>query len=116
MAASSAWALTRPTTGTSIAHGARPCWLLAREIRAKLEPFTVVLLAAALIRAGEPPIERRTIAFDFGRTKALSGIDVPERRQLEILESLGFELDGSNVTVPTWRRDIAVEDEVGELR
>ena len=33
---------------------------------------------SALIRAGEPPIERRTIAFDFGRTKALSGIDVPE--------------------------------------
>ena len=41
---------------------------------------------SALIRAGEPPIERRTIAFDFGRTKALSGIDVPERRQREILE------------------------------
>jgi phenylalanyl-tRNA synthetase beta chain len=61
---------------------------------------------SALIRAGEPPIERRTIAFDFGRTKALSGIDVPERRQREILERLGFELDGANVTVPTWRRDV----------
>jgi phenylalanyl-tRNA synthetase beta chain len=61
---------------------------------------------SALIRAGEPPIERRTIAFDFGRTKALSGIDVPERRQREILERLGFEFDGANVTVPTWRRDV----------
>ena len=61
---------------------------------------------SALIRAGEPPIERRTITFDFGRTKALSGIDVPERRQREILERLGFEFDGANVTVPTWRRDV----------
>ena len=61
---------------------------------------------SALIRAGEPPIERRTIAFDFGRTKALGGIDVPEKRQREILERLGFEFDGANVTVPTWRRDV----------
>src|SRR5690348_17578928 len=27
---------------------------------------------SAAIRAGEPPIERRVIQFDFGRTKALS--------------------------------------------
>src|SRR3954452_11010671 len=62
--------------------------------------------ASAEIRAGEPPVERRTIPFDFARTKALSGIDVPESRQREILESLGFELNGSSVTIPTWRRDV----------
>jgi phenylalanyl-tRNA synthetase beta chain len=61
---------------------------------------------SALVRAGEPPIEHRVIDFDFGRTKALGGIDVPEARQREILESLGFELSGNAVTVPTWRRDV----------
>jgi phenylalanyl-tRNA synthetase beta chain len=59
-----------------------------------------------VIRAGRPPVERRTITFDFARTKALGGIDVPEPRQREILESLGFDLAGENVTVPTWRRDV----------
>jgi phenylalanyl-tRNA synthetase beta chain len=60
---------------------------------------------SALERAGDPPIEQRTIAFDFGRTRALGGIDVPEARQRKILESLGFSLNGAEVTVPTWRRD-----------
>jgi phenylalanyl-tRNA synthetase beta chain len=31
---------------------------------------------------------------------------VPEQRQREILESLGFEVSGNQVTVPTWRRDV----------
>ena len=61
---------------------------------------------SAVIRAGEPPIERRTISFEFGRTKALGGIDVPEERQREILESLGFELKGNEVAIPSWRRDV----------
>src|SRR5437868_2478285 len=59
-----------------------------------------------VIRAGRPPVERRTITFDFAKTKALGGIAVPEPRQREILESLGFELDGNSITVPTWRRDV----------
>jgi phenylalanyl-tRNA synthetase beta chain len=60
---------------------------------------------SAAVRIGQPPVEKRVIAFDFARTKALGGIDVPEQRQREILESLGFEVDGADVTVPTWRRD-----------
>ena len=63
------------------------------------EPSTV-------IRAGEAPVEQRTIRFDFARTKELGGIDVPEPRQREILERLGFERSGNDVSVPTWRRDV----------
>jgi phenylalanyl-tRNA synthetase beta chain len=62
--------------------------------------------ASAAIRAGEPPVEKRTIRFDYGRTKALGGIDVPEQRQKAILHSLGFEVNGADVTVPSWRRDV----------
>ena len=61
---------------------------------------------SAALRVGQPPIDRHVIQFDFARTKALGGIDVPEQRQREILESLGFEVDDSKVTVPTWRRDV----------
>jgi len=61
---------------------------------------------SAAIRAGEPPLERRTIRFDYGRTRALGGIEVPEKRQHEILASLGFDVKGNDVTVPTWRRDV----------
>jgi phenylalanyl-tRNA synthetase beta chain len=61
---------------------------------------------SAAVHAGEPPVGKRVIAFDFGRTKALGGIDVPEKEQVQILERLGFAVSGSDVTVPTWRRDV----------
>jgi phenylalanyl-tRNA synthetase beta chain len=61
---------------------------------------------SAVKRIGQPPIEQRMITFDYARTKALGGIDVPEQRQREILESLGFGVNGNQVTVPTWRRDV----------
>jgi phenylalanyl-tRNA synthetase beta chain len=61
---------------------------------------------SAAIKAGKPPVETRVIEFDFGRTEKLGGIDVPEPRQREILEKLGFTLTGNKVTVPTWRRDV----------
>jgi len=61
---------------------------------------------SAALQVGQTPVEKRKIAFDFGRTKALGGIDVPEPRQREILDSLGFELSDNQVTIPTWRRDV----------
>jgi phenylalanyl-tRNA synthetase beta chain len=62
--------------------------------------------ASGIVRAGQPPIERCTIHFDFDHTRALGGIDVPEDRQRTILSSLGFELKDGEVTIPTWRRDV----------
>ena len=63
--------------------------------------------ASEALLVGEPPIERRTIAFDPQRTRRLGGIDVPEDRQQAILLSLGFEFDGTTtVRVPSWRRDV----------
>ena len=43
---------------------------------------------SAVERIGEPPVERRSIKFDYARTKALGGIEVPEPRQQEILTGL----------------------------
>ncbi len=62
--------------------------------------------ASEVVRAGEPPVEQRTIPFDYDRTRSLGGIDVPEERQRAILRGLGFELKNGDVTIPTWRRDV----------
>ena len=44
--------------------------------------------------------DARAITFDYERTKALGGIDVPEQRQRAILDGLGFALDGPAVDRP----------------
>ncbi|WP_308515107.1 phenylalanine--tRNA ligase subunit beta [Sphingomonas flavescens] len=61
---------------------------------------------SAVERVGQAPVEQRTIIFDYGRTRALGGIDVPEAEQRAILERLGFGVSGNEINVPTWRRDV----------
>ncbi|HEX8670201.1 MAG TPA: phenylalanine--tRNA ligase subunit beta [Allosphingosinicella sp.] len=65
--------------------------------------------ASEIVRAGAPPVERRTVSYRPERARALGGVDVAPERQREILGRLGFEVaegDSWTITVPTWRRDI----------
>ena len=63
--------------------------------------------ASEVVRAGRPPLEARTLAYDPALSASLGGIDVPAERQRAILESLGFSVDaGWTVAVPSWRRDV----------
>ncbi|MGQ0588451.1 MAG: phenylalanine--tRNA ligase subunit beta, partial [Sphingosinicella sp.] len=62
-----------------------------------------------LVRAGEPPIVERSVAYDPARCLALAGMDVPADRQQDILQRLGFTVtrgDVWQVKVPSWRRDV----------
>ena len=59
-----------------------------------------------VVRAGDPPVAERRVAFLPERAKSLGGIDVPEAEQVAILERLGFRIDGREAVVPSWRRDI----------
>lgn len=62
---------------------------------------------SGITRAGRPPVEARSIAYDPARAETLGGLAVPAERQKEILERLGFTVDGGwNVGVPSWRRDV----------
>ncbi|MDG5487971.1 phenylalanine--tRNA ligase subunit beta [Sphingomonas sp. BGYR3] len=61
---------------------------------------------SAITRAGQPPLEPRTVAFRPELAETLGGLSVPADRQRAILERLGFAVDGDVVTVPTWRRDV----------
>ena len=60
--------------------------------------------------------ERQRIVLRPERTRSLIGLDVPDERQREILESVGFDVDADwTVTVPTWRaRDVTREVDVVE--
>jgi phenylalanyl-tRNA synthetase beta chain len=63
--------------------------------------------ASTVTRAGTPPVEQRTVAYDPAQCLALGGIDVAADRQQTILEALGFTIaDDWTITVPTWRRDV----------
>lgn len=63
--------------------------------------------ASEITRAGTPPVEQRTVAYDPAQCLALGGIDVAAERQKAILEALGFTIaDDWTITVPTWRRDV----------
>lgn len=75
-----------------------------------------------LVKAGTPPVPDRTVEYDPARCLALAGVDVPEDRQQQILQRLGFTVTrgvpanlppaGSSpgtiwrVEVPSWRRDV----------
>ncbi|MGH3008194.1 MAG: phenylalanine--tRNA ligase subunit beta [Gaiellaceae bacterium] len=59
--------------------------------------------------------ERPVVKLRPERTNAVLGLEVPEERQHAILRGLDFEVDGAEVTVPTWRaRDVTREADVIE--
>lgn len=81
-------------------------------VREGMELFTAMVLeicggeASEIVEAGAVPEWKREIEYDPAYCKQLIGIDVSEARQTEILESLGFEINGSKVTPPSWRGDV----------
>ncbi len=68
------------------------------------------------VRAGRPA--KRVLTLRLSRLAAFLGMDIPAARSLEILAALGFapvrEGDAIRVTVPSWRVDIAGEEDLIE--
>lgn len=63
--------------------------------------------ASEVVRAGQPPVARKAVAYDPALAGNLGGIDVANGEQKRILAALGFEVaDDWTVTVPTWRPDV----------
>ena len=62
---------------------------------------------SGITRAGTPPLETATLAYDPAQTQRLAGVTVAPDQQKTILESLGFTVGNDwKVVVPTWRRDV----------
>jgi phenylalanyl-tRNA synthetase beta chain len=63
--------------------------------------------ASTVTRAGKPPLEPKTVAYDPVHAEMLGGLAVAEDRQRDILTRLGFVVsDDWTITVPSWRRDV----------
>ena len=63
------------------------------------------------IIAGNLPNDKKQITFNPNYVKTLTGMDLPSERMIEILQSLGFDVEDQQnpqwkVTVPSWRPDI----------
>lgn len=55
---------------------------------------------------GTPPVSVGIVTFDPAFINALGGTDIQEARMREILESLGFTLEGNQARIPGWRFDV----------
>jgi phenylalanyl-tRNA synthetase beta chain len=69
---------------------------------------------------GELP-DRPVVRFRPERADALIGIETPPQEQDALLRRLGFDVNGEQVTVPTWRardvtREVDVIEEVARVR
>lgn len=59
-----------------------------------------------VLKAGDDPKWKRDIDFDPSYTQKLCGIDIEESQQIDILQRLGFDVQGGKVRPPSWRGDI----------
>ena len=70
-----------------------------------------------VVHGGEPPWQR-TYMLRHSRIKALTGVEVPEEKTLDILKDLGFKVSGEgekiNCEVPPWRGDVIGEADLVE--
>ncbi|HEY0411856.1 MAG TPA: phenylalanine--tRNA ligase subunit beta [Allosphingosinicella sp.] len=65
--------------------------------------------ASETARAGSPPDPDRKVDYRPVRARELGGIDVPEPRQKDILQRLGFAVEEGatwRIGIPSWRRDV----------
>lgn len=62
--------------------------------------------ASEVVQAGNDPDVSRQYVLDTDRVQSLVGMDIPAKTQVETLETLGFVVDGDQVTPPTWRPDV----------
>ena len=58
--------------------------------------------------------ETTFIALDDKRINALLGTDIPREFMTDTLTSLGFELNGNTLTVPSWRGDCTMLADIAE--
>lgn len=70
--------------------------------------------ASDVFVAGTVPDWKRSYDFDPAYTAKLTGVDVAETRQIEILQALGFDVSGGKATPPSWRADILGRADLAE--
>lgn len=59
--------------------------------------------ASEIIIEGKGIQTSHQIEFDFNLVKRLCGLEIPKETMVEILEKLGFNVNGNQISVPSWR-------------
>ena len=72
-----------------------------------------------IVAAGAEPQGTRTIAFPYGETRRLTGLDISREDATDILARLGFSVapageDAARITIPSWRPDIEGKADIVE--
>lgn len=62
--------------------------------------------ASEMVTAGAVPDTTRSYTLDTDRVISLVGMDIPADRQRQILQDLGFRIEGDQAFVPSWRPDV----------
>ena len=62
--------------------------------------------ASDMVVAGAIPDTSRRYRLDTDRVQSLVGMEIPADEQVRTLETLGFVVEGEQVTPPTWRPDV----------
>ena len=70
--------------------------------------------ASGMVMAGEVPDTARRYKLDPSRVVSLVGMEIAEEEQIRILSDLGFEVNGLDVSVPSWRPDVLGEADLIE--
>ncbi len=79
-----------------------------------LEKIGAGTIRPGLVDRVASPRAPRMVSLRPERLRAVLGIDVPHAEAERILRGLGFGLGATQVQVPTWRGDVAREDDVVE--
>jgi len=56
---------------------------------------------------GEPAKPTQAIEFDYNQVASLGGVNLSKEQIETTLKSLGFSIEGSQVTPPSWRHDVS---------
>lgn len=59
--------------------------------------------ASEIIIEGKGVQTSHQIEFDFNLVKRLCGLEIPKETMVDILEKLGFNVNGNQIFVPSWR-------------
>ena len=70
--------------------------------------------ASNVVVAGAAPDVARSFTLDPARVISLVGMEIAEAEQLRILTALGFEMNGLQVSPPSWRPDVQGEADLVE--
>jgi phenylalanyl-tRNA synthetase beta chain len=70
--------------------------------------------ASELVVSGEAPDQKPVVEFDYSEVQKRTGVAIEAAQCQAILESLGFAVDGNSVTVPSWRPDVSIKEDLVE--